>query len=186
MYNKRVAFADVTQWQSVRFPSRIRGFDSRHLLQRSRASPKGMRGFFCNQYRIRTLSAARRKRMCVRTTCRLAPLLPHISVLIPVICPKGMRGFFCNQYRIRTLSAARRKRMCVRTTCRLAPLLPHISVLIPVICPKGMRGFFCNRYRIRTLPPHGGRECAIASAASRISRPANFFEKVLTNQKNVL
>lgn len=34
MYNKRVAFADVTQWQSVRFPSRIRGFDSRHLLHK--------------------------------------------------------------------------------------------------------------------------------------------------------
>lgn len=34
MYNKGVAFADVTQWQSVRFPSRIRGFDSRHLLHK--------------------------------------------------------------------------------------------------------------------------------------------------------
>ena len=99
MYNKGVAIADVTQWQSVRFPSRIRGFDSRHLLQRSRASPFGMRGFFCNRYRIRTLSAIWRKRMCGRTTCRLALLLPHISVLIPVIC------FFCNRYRIRTLSA---------------------------------------------------------------------------------
>ena len=29
-------FADVTQWQSVRFPSRIRGFDSRHLLQKEK------------------------------------------------------------------------------------------------------------------------------------------------------
>ena len=28
----------LTQWQSVRFPSRIRGFDSRHLLQMNRAS----------------------------------------------------------------------------------------------------------------------------------------------------
>ncbi len=28
--------ADVAQWQSARFPSQIRGFDSRHLLQ----SPK--------------------------------------------------------------------------------------------------------------------------------------------------
>lgn len=34
VYNKRVAIADVTQWQSVRFPSRIRGFDSRHLLHK--------------------------------------------------------------------------------------------------------------------------------------------------------
>ena len=75
MYNRRVAVADVTQWQSVRFPSRIRGFDSRHLLQRSRASPKGMRGFFCNRYGIRTLSAARRKRMCL-CVCRFADSSP--------------------------------------------------------------------------------------------------------------
>lgn len=34
VYNKGVANADVTQWQSVRFPSRIRGFDSRHLLHK--------------------------------------------------------------------------------------------------------------------------------------------------------
>ncbi len=31
-----IPIADVTQWQSVRFPSRIRGFDSRHLLQNKR------------------------------------------------------------------------------------------------------------------------------------------------------
>lgn len=86
VYNKRVAFADVTQWQSVRFPSRIRGFDSRHLLQRERAPPNGCAFSFLTRYWIRTLSAIWRKRMCGRTACRFALLLPHISVLIPVIC----------------------------------------------------------------------------------------------------
>ena len=30
---KIILYADVAQWQSARFPSQTRGFDSRHLLQ---------------------------------------------------------------------------------------------------------------------------------------------------------
>ncbi len=37
----RQRLADVAQWQSVRFPSRTRGFDSRHLLQKERAPFRG-------------------------------------------------------------------------------------------------------------------------------------------------
>ena len=32
---KQIENADVAQWQSARFPSQIRGFDSRHLLQKT-------------------------------------------------------------------------------------------------------------------------------------------------------
>ena len=38
--------ADVTQWQSVRFPSRIRGFDSRHLLQKEHEVALRLRALF--------------------------------------------------------------------------------------------------------------------------------------------
>ena len=31
-----LTFADVAQWQSTRFPSQLRGFDSRHPLQKGR------------------------------------------------------------------------------------------------------------------------------------------------------
>ena len=35
-YVKIILHADVAQWQSARFPSQTRGFDSRHLLQTKR------------------------------------------------------------------------------------------------------------------------------------------------------
>ena len=93
VYNRRVAVADVTQWQSVRFPSRIRGFDSRHLLHKQ-GNP-----IYCVYVSLKTLYIGLfmfrfiLNRSCITlfVTNRVTKILPD-RFRLSKACPPFFRG----------------------------------------------------------------------------------------------
>ena len=78
--------AGVTQWQSVRFPSRIRGFDSRHLLQKKRGFQNGTPSSFepvdAFQNRVRPAPAVNlRSKFTTRLHSKRGLVLVSVTIL---------------------------------------------------------------------------------------------------------
>ena len=159
-YNIFVArSADVTQWQSVRFPSRIRGFDSRHPLQIPKGTTKVV-PFGISIASPNQSPASPTERLYVRSR-RIGDyrhMKTHVWVLIPVIqkmvgttkvVPFGISIASPNQS-----PASPTERLYVRSR-RIGDyrhMKTHVWVLIPVIrafavlpCgKKSLRNFYIS------------------------------------------